>query len=260
MPDYKQLPALGSITIEDAIQAGKRSITYPSRTILIAGSVMGILLPICGFSIWLLPVCLVAGMIAAFLYTIWMTPQWRIWAYAGVRDIHQFQRCAELELLLPKQSPMLMTGIMNFEQRTMLTRLQQRFAEDTPFIDDPDVDQVSRIYGSLLSFTDKDKPLITISRDGIETAQHGFYAWKDIWNEHVGTKSFISRYSYRRMGRGASSTADYFCFICPDLQVEIPVASLGASSGELDHMLYIHRGRYHQMMAGMAPTIPLKQA
>jgi hypothetical protein len=259
MPDYKQLPRQGSITIEDAIRAGKRSISYPSRTILITGAVLGIALPVCGLSIWLFPACAVAGVIAAFLYTIWITPQWRIWAYAGVRDIHQLQRCAELELLLPKQSPMLVTGIMNSEQRATLARLQQRFEEDTPFIDDPDVDQVSRIYGSLLSFADKDKPQITISREGIETAQHGFYAWKDIWNEHVGTKSFVSYSSYHRMGRGGRSTADYFCFICPDLQVEIPMSSLDVTSGVLDHMLYIHRGRYEQMQAGQPLVIPLKQ-
>jgi hypothetical protein len=258
MADYKRLPKQGSITIEDAIRAGKRSISYPSRAILITATVLGIALPLCGLSIWLFPACVVVGIIAAFLHTIWMTPQWRIWAYAGVRDIHQFQRCAELELLLPKQSPMLMTGIMTSEQRATLARLQHRFEEDTPFIDDPDVDQVSRIYGALLSFADRDKPQITISSEGIETAQHGFYAWKDIRNEHVGTKSFVSRYSYRRMGRGSSSTADYFCFICPDLQVEIPVASLDATLGELDHMLYIHRGRYEQILAGHTPTIPLK--
>jgi hypothetical protein len=258
MPDYKLLPQQGSITIEDAIRAGKKDITYPSRAIITICSIAGIALPFCGFSFWLLPLCFMAGIIGSFLYTVWMTPRWRIWAYAGVSDIHQLQRCAELELLLPKQSPLLMTGMMTMEQRATLLRLQKRFEEDTPFIDDPDVDQVSQIYGSLMSFMDSGKPVLTISRKGIDTCQHGFYSWNDIWNEHVGTKSFVS-YTYRRLGPGARSGADYFCFICPDLQVEIPVSSLNATSGELDHMLYIHRGRYNQDQTGAPPTVPLKR-
>ena len=256
MPDYKQLPPQGSITIEEAISAGKRDITYAVRFILILSVVIAIILPAAGLSIWLLPVCIVFGMVSAFVYTIWMTPRWRIWAYSGVSDIHQFQRCAELDLLLPKQSPFMMTGIMSMEQRGTLIRLQQRFEDDTPFIDDPDVHQVSSIYGSLLSF-DRNTPLIILTRDGIDTHAYGFYPWKDIWNEHVGTKAFAARGAYGYGMRGATSSKDYFCFICPALQVEIPMSSLDTTAGELDHMLYIHRGRYTQMMAGMPVAVPI---
>jgi len=258
MPRYNELPAQGSITIEEALKAGKKDITQGARWFMVSGPFVGIAMAFCGLSYWFILVCIVSGIVCSFVYTIWITPKWRIWAYSGVADIHQFQHCAEMEQLLPLQSPMLMTGIMSFEQRQTLARLQQRFEEDSPFIDDPDVAQVTMIYPSALSILSDSKPLCTISRKGIETRDYGNYDWANIWDEHVGTKQFTSRGNLFNMGLQSSSSDAYFCFTCPDLQVEVPMASLNVDSGELEQILYIHRGRFDLDHAGQAVTVPIK--
>ena len=244
--DYKALPAPGSISIRQALAAGKKDISNPARAILIAASLTGILIPAFGFSLWLLPICVLAGMLCSFIYTWLVMPKWRIWAYAGVYDIHQFQRAAELDRLLPRQSSWKKVGIMSRAQRATLSRLQQRFDEDPPFMDDPDVGSVSNVYErEILLYCEHKVPMISISDKGIETRQYGFYPWSDISHEAVATKSLV-RSSRRLGGERSAGTREAFFFVCPDGHIEIPLSELDITASELDRMLCIHRGRYMQ--------------
>ena len=212
--------------------------------ILIAGPVIGMIL--CWVSAWFILIGLVAGILGSSIYALWITPKWRIWAYSGVEDIHQFQRSAELESLLPKNSFGLPYGIMNNYQLETLQRLMERFEAPTRFVDDPSVPEISNIYpGGLVFASDQDIPQLTITYFGITTPAHGFYGWQDMRDAKVAVKS-----GHRHLNRVPMATDRveiiFLTFFCPDGFIEIPLAGLNTSIAQLDLLLYVHRGRYEQ--------------
>ncbi len=252
MPDYKVLPAPNTVTIEHALKAAKNTISLPARAITICASIFGIVLPCCGYTLWLLPISLIIGGLMSLAFTLWRTPKWRIWAYAGVQDIHELQRAAELDKFLPLQSPRKRFGIMNSQQKELLAKLQLRFDENSTFVDDPGVESTSYIC-------DNGELRIAISDIGIEINPGKFFDWTEIQNEGVVTKSESRMYS---AAGTITRNYDCFCFATSDTQIEIPMSrfvfntpmdmpmsQLNVSSGQLNHLLYIHRGRYELNIA-----------
>ena len=248
MPDFDTLPGKGSLTVEDAILAGRKSITYPCRNIQIAYVLLAIIVPIVLKAFWPVPVFLVAGYLVAMFYDLWAIPRWRLWAYSGVWDIHQFQRSAELEGLLPKQSPMRRYGIMNKEQRATLAQLQQRFEQDEPFADNPEVPAVTQIQlrpGAYL--VDGPPQQITLSNESLYPEGMPIYSWGDVHDEAVVTKSSgHTNDGGNSFGRGYASTEAYFSFYTTNSYVAIPLTDYNITLEQLDILLYTYRGRYEQ--------------
>lgn len=253
MPDYRTLLKPGDISIATAIRAGRRDIQRNSRLILTVAGCAGLLLSCFGLSLWTIPICVFCGMVVDVVYSRQIVPKWRIWAYAGVADIHQFQRCAELENLLPRNSVLKNVGRMDADQKARLALLQQRFHEELPFIDDAEVTQAVHIYEGGWLPGDPSRPFINISREGITLRQHGFFPWSAISNEHIGFKSY-SRGLFARSSSGAAC----FCFTGAGILIEIRMSRLAIGLAELDQILYIQRGRYENDRAGLPMTIPLK--
>lgn len=247
MPTFHPLPAPGSLPIEDALKAGQKYITIPARIILFTGFITCILLPLLGFSLWFVPGCFFGGILLSFLFTLWMTPRWRIWAYSGVQNIHLFQRSAELDRLLPRQSHDQMYDIMGLRQREILKQLFSRFAEEIPFSDDPGVGIDSYVFKQEFWPIPASKtPFIIISNSGINLKKFGFYGWNEISHEGVVTKSYGSSGISHRRRNSRSGGRDTLFFVCPDGHVEIPMSTLAIKSSSLDYILTLHRWRYEQ--------------
>jgi len=189
MPHYSLLPAPNSWSVEDAIRAGKRRVSRPARIIVLLGSVLALALPLGTPASWWWLLLFPGSIVASYLYTQIATPAWRIWAYAGVRDIHQFQRCAELEWLLPRRGYMRPFGIMDVRQRHQLEELQKRFAEEMPFEDDPAVPAQTAIASRRMPpFTEGSKSEIVLSAAGITVVGHALVSWNAVQDAHIGTK------------------------------------------------------------------------
>ncbi len=257
MVNYDQFPEPGSLSIGEAIAAGKQDIQRRAAYIAVGLSAAGIIAACCGLSLWFCAAGIVAGLAGAGYHIANTTPRWRIWAYTGVADIHQFQRCAELADLLPKQSPYKSVGITGPTQDEQLAALQQRFDEDPPFIDDPEVLQISHLYERSMLPRSADRPLITITREGISTRDLGFIPWSDIWNEHIGIKSFSAGYPVLPLPLLNRDGGAFLCFSCSRLMFEMPVTRLAIGPAALEQILYIHRGRYESDVAGGERIVPL---
>lgn len=238
-----------------AIRSGKRDVHRRALMFFIISSAGGIILACCGLSLWLILAGVVAGGISAFLHVMILTPKWRNWAYAGVADIHQFQRCAELESLLPPNTVFEEVGLMNAALRQELTLLQERFHDDLPFLDDAEVLQSVHIYEAGLFVHDPSRPFLNISREGITVRQLGFFPWSDISNEHIGVKS-TTRGRFRQSYSGTTC----FCFAAPGILFEHKLSRLLVGIAELDQILHIQRGRYENDRAGKPVIVPLNSA
>ncbi len=251
MPDFSILPECGTFSVEQALEAAERQITRPCYGIMIASTVVGFIAPFLGAHWLFVPSSLVAGVTISITYSRWITPRWRIWAYSGVRDIHQLQRSAELAAILPKQSYMDEYGIMDYEQLVQLRILQQRFTEENDlFQDDASVPPVTEIYEDHLFNVGRDKTaIIIIDKEGITTADYGFFEWSAVCNEQVVFKSFSSDcYGHRHSGTSGGKVA-YLTFYVTDEYIAYPLTVLDIKPEQLDLLLYIYRGRYNQKRA-----------
>ena len=265
MPRYKLLPPQGSLSIGAVLKAGKWSIEIPSRIIMMSGIVLGIGLPFLLRSAWPIPIGLIGGPVLSFVYTLLRAPAWRLWAYSGVADIHQFQRSAEIARLLPRQSPMEGYGIMSRQQKQTLARLQERFQQNEAFIDDAHIPAESVLH--LLAgayFFDGPPANITLSNTGINLDGVGFFAWDSIRDERVVDKATTTRRndsSYYRYRGGDTYSEPYFTFYTTDSYMAIPLSSYNMSPAQLDILLYMYRGRYEteKQKAAGTPIISLMQ-
>lgn len=233
-PDYNRLPEQGSISINNALRAGRKTIFRSGQIILIACIVIGVILPFVGCSLWYLIIGAVSGIVLSWLHASWATPRWRTWAYAGVADIHQLQRSAELEGLLPRNS---FDRPASFLQDGVPTQLQQRFMEQVPFADDPDIGAEVNVYESALFPSPNRRVQFRLSAAGIKLDEYELYSWNQIWDEMVVFKSFG--------GRGSTgSHKPFFTFYCSGGYMAIPLLDYTITPGQLDLLLYIYRGRH----------------
>lgn len=250
MPRYKLLPPQGSLSIEAALKAGKWSIEIPSRIIMMAGIILGIGLPFVLHSAWPIPLGLIGGPVLSFVYTLWRAPAWRLWAYSGVADIHQFQRSAELARLLPRQSPLENYGIMSRQQKQTLAQLQQRFRLAETFIDDVHIPEEIRLHLHTGAYFFNGPPAnIVLNDKGMVLDGMGSFSWGEIRDEQVVDKAFTTRRdddngSYVRYRTGGTSSEPYLTFYTTDSYIAIPLSSYNMSPDRLDILLYTYRGRY----------------
>jgi len=247
--DFETLPQRGSISIEEALRAAKQTITNPGRYIMVVGNIFSLMLPLCGLTWWILPIGVFLSSFFAITQARWVTPKWRNWAYAGVADIHQLQRSAELEALLPKHSYLNTYGIMENSQKAVLKSLQERFLEDADFMDDPTIAEVSNVYsGALFPFASEGKPSLIIDCKGIYSSEFEFFAWENIREEAIVIKSFkhSQQGAFGVVGNGNSRRRAFLTFYIDDEYIAIPLHQMKEDTTQIDLLLYIHRGRYEQ--------------
>jgi len=229
------------LTVQQAITRGTRVIERPAIIILASGPVLCVLLMVLNFSWWYL-LLLPAGLLLSFLYTIIVTPRWRIWAYEHVNDIQQFERSAELEGLFGKQSVESIGSFLSIRQQEKLKALQASFLSDPVFIDDPSIPAETTIYTSAIIPAFK-KPVMVINEAGIKLDLDEIIEWSQIENDHVASVSYV-RTSRTTGGDIPGGTEDFFRFAYPGGRFEIPLSSINIPAWKLDLLLYTYRGRY----------------
>lgn len=225
----------GTITIRKAIHRGLKVIALPSKVIVISSMGLFVLLLFLSFSWWVILI-LPAGPVISIIYTLCVTPRWRIWAYESVSDIHQFQRSAELAGLLMKQSHDKAGGIIVPNQRRRLKTAQARFSEEVHFTDDPSIADETLFYPKSAN-----GQVLVLSNTGIKVGGD-LLEWAQIKDERIVQVSF-SRMSPRTGADIPAGTKDFFRFEHLEKRFELPLSSLDIEAWELDLLLYIYRGR-----------------
>lgn len=231
-----------SVTITQAINCGLKKITTPSNIILYSATVLCILVLIWDFS-WRDLLAIPLGLLVSYLYSMYATPKWKIWAYSSVTDIHQFQRSAELAGLLLKGSHESTSGVMNSRQMEILKNLQKKFLEEPVFADDPSIPGETAIPEKSF-FGVQSGPMIVLNGSGLQLRSTGYFDWGQIEDEHIAKIS-----QYRSYGKADTNNIGYkvfFVFNSPAEHFEIPLSSLKITAWQLDLLLYVYRGRYMQ--------------
>ncbi len=223
---HQHMPT-GTLTIEQALTRGRRSIAIPALLIFLASIPVTVLLVM--YVSWWGLVMLAIGEFLSVLYRWNATARWQIRCYEQVADIHQFQRAAELAGLLPRHSHESLTRHTGLSQNPRLARLQQRFLEDPGFVDDPTIPEETSVkYQPVFAFVPIGIIKLTLNSSGIKVGAEPLLAWSDITNERlalVGATPFL-RFEHRG-GRH-----------------EIELGSLDIPAWKLDLLLYIYRGRF----------------
>lgn len=236
-----------SVSVQEAIRRGLKAVARPTANIMIAAVVVPVLLMIIYFSWWWL-LLFPAGIITSNLYWGWAARNWQIWAYDNVSDIHQLQRSAEMAGLLTKGSHERVSSMLSIPQQEKLRTLQERFANEAVFVDDPSIPGRTAVYSSRSSGSDGE-PELALNSAGIWTLHDGFFDWRLIANERIPQVSYSRM---RQTGRYGSVGGEYlFRFDHPNGGFEIPLSALRISVWELDLLLYIYRGRF---AVGQIPT------
>lgn len=231
------------VTVSEAIEKGQKLIATPLLVIIVLSIVLPVILIFFLHTSWWFILLLPLGLMLYFLYGEWITLKWRLWAYEYVNDIHQFQRAAELEGLLMRQSYESIEHFMTSGQKEKLIRLQQRFLEEADFFDDISIPSEVIFYrnGQLPVFFNK-PPLLVLNDKGIQFEEL-YVEWSDIINERIARIGHDEEYSVGRPIKTARSK-ELFRYETHTELYEIPLSEIPVPAWKLDYLLYIYRGRY----------------
>lgn len=139
-----------TVTVEDAIKKGHKMLTYPANLISIINGVIFLFLVINTLvSIYLFLFGLFFGFVLGRLYWLIRVPQWKIWAFENVRNVHELKKRAIRERLIYHDG----TTEEKFEYWTARTKqkwknLERKFEQEDLFIDDPTIPSETIIYYS----------------------------------------------------------------------------------------------------------------
>lgn len=230
-----------TVTIQQAIRRGELVMSVPAMSVV----ALAVLLFVYFFfnsQLLLAFSALPLSVLLVWVYSAFVTPHWRIWAYSNVADIHQLQRSAEINGLLQRNTATRFVGLMGAKALYQLGELLQRFDEEQVFVDDSSIP--SRIDVSRATFfKSSHEVLFTLCDDGIEDIDGKLLPWNKIWNERVaitGTRSYIYGFQPQYSGAGP----DHFRFESEYGNTNYLVSSLNIEPWKLDLLLYIYRGRY----------------
>lgn len=233
--------SVGSTTIQEAIYFGLKTIALPSKIIIILTTTLCVVLLITDFSLGDLLI-IPLGILMSILYTSFVTPRWKIWAYERVVDINQFQRSAELAGLLTRQSYEKNGCFLSKKQIQILENLRKRFTDEARFEDDLSILNETIIYRKSI-FPFLRNPIMTLSDSKITVQSKGDFTWEQINEERIIQISY-NRMNARTSNEISSGTKDFFRFECDDQTIEVPFSLVDIEVWKLDLLIYIYKGRF----------------
>jgi len=231
------------VSIIEAIERGKRTISVPCRRIMTAGILACIVLSFFVLSWWNL-ILIALGFFFSYLFEAFTINNWRIWSYQNVGDIYQFQRSAELSGLVMRQSKDRIGGFISKERRAILEELLLKFYQDPSFQDDTSIPDTTSIYLKFI-YRKSYAPALVLSELGVRISGENLIEWKDIKNDRIDRESY-SRQSGSTGGATSGGYTDFFRFDYPEGTYECPITKIDYPIWKLDLLMYIYNGRYIQ--------------
>jgi len=148
------------LTIDEVIKKGRIQLFWIPISMLfglIALMVLAVSL-INNGTIWI-PICGFGGFFLAvftpLLYTAFMLPRWRIWAFSNVRNVHELKQTAILRRIYPKDKSFFWRlEIKSAAQKQAIQEIEKRFEIPDIFEDDPSIPyQTAYYYPKVESWT-----------------------------------------------------------------------------------------------------------
>ena len=273
-----------TITVTEAIDRGRRMINYPVgiiQFIVIIGSVFVVVF----FSLpgWLVPVGILAGFIASWLYWSFVITIWRIWAFENVRNVHELKQRAIKEKLIWKDGSFFeKTEIRTANDRDKLQALENKFLQNDVFVDDYSVPEETVVhYSKEKNFFQMVMMLILTAggiwlllnqvayvAGGVLTAFGGFFSFREYRQATNTTPQIILNSKgietvsapfldwkditddeavARRTGK---TTNHYLNYNYPNGSEQLKIDDYEISQRELDNLLRVYRGRYNEKSHG----------
>ena len=125
-----------SVTVSEAIQRGKRIITYPSRLMIFLPILLSIYFAVAYKNLNFIYIGIPLGGILPFTYKFIMITRWKIWAFENVRNVHQLRRKAYEEGLTLSQDNDNFFEYRSENQKEKLEKLEQKFLQEDVFQED----------------------------------------------------------------------------------------------------------------------------
>jgi hypothetical protein len=266
-----------TVTVDEALRKGKRSINIPIYIILFGMIGLSVyFVSVQSFSGWYNAAGVTGGFVFAWLYWSFAITRWRLWAFENVRNVHELkQRAIKETLIWPDDSFFNRTEIRTADQTQRLISLENKFSRPDIFNDDYSIPPETIVYYSkikgllqaltmMLVFAGS---LYLIIQENIYIfggivsvvsaifTYTGFAHYNNrvpqivISNSGVQTAS-VQFYSWEEAWgedvitrrRGKSSTT-YFIYQYPGGNAELAINEFGINKRELEKLLRIYRGR-----------------
>ncbi len=233
---------------------------------------------------WFVIVGFLVCVAVTWLYWSIASVKWQIWAFTNVRNVHELKRKAlEGNFIFSEDNFLNRIRFVSASGKEKIKLLEDKFEQEDLFIDQANIPAETIIYQSKIrkismllvfllfiifgllclgnvflhqfhtatlvfgvafllfggffgwgKYRDlmNDEPQIILSDKGIQTATTKFKKWSVIEDEKV-----------RRMGTG-NHIQFYFVYRFPSGDEKIQINHLTVEPAELEHLLYIYRGRH----------------
>jgi len=272
-----------TVTVDEALAHGKRTITYPSVLIFFATTGLTIFLILqMNLPGWLVVFSFAVGLASSWLYWSVMAARWRIWAFDNVRNVHELKkRAIKANLIWADGAFWEKTELRSTAQEEKWAALQEKFKQPDIFHDDYSIPTETRIYyskimatGTLLFgigmagggayfFTGGDSPILacvfvlgglvfifmgyrhlTNHNPQIILSNNGVALTDNVFYSWAD----ISNEDTRIVRHGKSSTT-YFVFTLAGNETKIDIGALGIATHQFEKLLRTYRGRFNNRMA-----------
>jgi hypothetical protein len=138
-----------TVTVKQAIQRGRKMVTFPMMIILWGSIGLSIYLAFGQQIFFALPIGIWVAVIAAMVYRSFMITKWRLWAFENVQNVNQLKREAAQAMLIPTENNFFeKIEIRTAAEKVKWSMLQERFNTPDKFEDDPDVPPKTIVYYS----------------------------------------------------------------------------------------------------------------
>jgi len=139
------------VTVNEALQKGRVTLTYGSGAVffvfLVGGFVLSNFYP--NFPALFILGGLVLGLLFSLLYWCLQVNKWKIWAYENVDNIHELkQRAIDSKLMYADDSAWNKITITSADDKQRLAALQERFKQKDVYTDDVTVPMETVVYFS----------------------------------------------------------------------------------------------------------------
>lgn len=270
---------LENVSVEEAINKGKRMIRLPMYGILFAGALVCTLAPVYFSRPSFIPFGILASVIAAFIHRSIAVAKWRLWAFENVRNIHELKHQAILLKFMVDDNSILKTFEINSgHDQEKWERIQEKFKLPDIFTDDLSIPSETNIYNSkfgnlfmlpffvilmglsiCLVFIQPTLPFMLFS-----ILLLLLFGWLSrmlikrafdktpkliLSNEGISTAK-TPFYKWAEITDektiskdGIKTTIDYLIYNCPDGIIQTELTPLATSSSKIDKLIRIYRGR-----------------
>lgn len=263
------------ISVDDALSKGHRMVTFPRIGAYLVTALATFLVVYFTQDIFFLGLGTVLAFTLESVVQGVQIPRWSLWAFSGVRNVHELRRRAISEGIIPSEARARWTlEIWTNNQRKTWNRLQQKFNDGDLFIDDRSVPAETRIFFHKVTSIYDVVMLILLcilgvyvvyqERYGLGVFLLGYtiYSCITIVRERVDFRPQIvlSNEGLRTAQSGfyrwedvhdegivpngdPDSSDDFLCFRHGDVEEMINLKKLDTTGHELENLLLVYRSR-----------------